>query len=67
LNLPPLASEISALPLSNCLFAWKVRPMLIICKERKGFTLILRNFPEYSGDFLNDKEIPPLNFLRRSP
>jgi hypothetical protein len=32
-----------------------------------GFTELLRNFPEYSGDFLYVKEIPPLNFLRRIP
>jgi hypothetical protein len=36
-------------------------------KKKKGFTELLRNFPEYSGDFLNVKEIPPLNFLRRIP
>jgi hypothetical protein len=67
LNLLPLASNISALPLSCCLFAWKVRTVLGISKERKGFTELLRNCPEYSGDFLNVKEIPPLNFLRRIP
>jgi hypothetical protein len=65
LNLPPLESKISALPLSYWLFAWKVWPVLAISKERKGFTEHLRNCPEYSGDFLNVKEIPPLNFLRR--
>jgi hypothetical protein len=67
LNLPPLVSYISVLPLSYCLFAWKVRPVLAISKERKGFTELLRNCPEYSGDFLNVKEIPSLNFLRRIP
>jgi hypothetical protein len=67
LNLPPLASYISALPLSYCLVAWKVRLVLGISKERKGFTELLRNCPEYSGDFLTVKEILPLNFLRRIP
>jgi hypothetical protein len=67
LNLPPLSSEFSALPLSYCLFAWNVQPVLGISKERKGFTELLRNCTEYSGDFLNVKEIPLLNFLRRSP
>jgi hypothetical protein len=67
LNIPPYASYISALPLSYCLFAWKVRSVLGISKERKGFTELLRNCPEYSGDFLNVKEIPPLNLLRRIP
>jgi hypothetical protein len=41
--------------------------VLGIRKERKGFTELLRNCPEYSGYFLNVKEIPPLNFLRRIP
>jgi hypothetical protein len=41
--------------------------VLGISKEREGFTELLRNCPEYSGDFLNVKEIPPLNFLRRIP
>jgi hypothetical protein len=41
--------------------------MLSISKERRGSTELLRNCPEYSGDFLNGKEIPPLNFLRRIP
>jgi hypothetical protein len=30
--------------------------VLAISKERKGFTEILRNCPEYSGDFFNVKE-----------
>jgi hypothetical protein len=41
--------------------------VLGINKERRGFTELLRNCPEYSGDFLNVKEISPLNFLRRIP
>jgi hypothetical protein len=41
--------------------------VLGIIKERKGFTELSRNGPEYSGNFLNVKEIPPLNFLRRIP
>jgi hypothetical protein len=41
-----------------------MRPVLGICKERRGFTELLMNCPEYSGDFLSVKEIPPLNFLR---
>jgi hypothetical protein len=64
LNLSPLASQIFALPLSYCFFAWKERPVLSISKEKKGFT---GNSPEYSGDFPNVKEITPLNFLRRIP
>jgi hypothetical protein len=36
-------------------------------KKRRGFTELLRNCPEYSGDFLNVKKISPLNFLRRIP
>jgi hypothetical protein len=67
MSLLPLAYQISALPLSYCFFAWKMRPLLGISKERRGFTELLRNCPEYSGDFLNVKEIPPLNFLRRIP
>jgi hypothetical protein len=38
-----------------------------ISKERRGFTELLRNCPEYLGDFLNVKEKHPLNFLRRIP
>jgi hypothetical protein len=60
MSLLPLVSQISALPLSYCFFAWKMRPVLGISKERSGFTELLRNCPEYSGDFLNVKEIPPL-------
>jgi hypothetical protein len=41
--------------------------VLGISKEEKGFTELLRNCPEYLGDCLNVKEIPPLNFLRRIP
>jgi hypothetical protein len=41
--------------------------VLGISKERKGFNELLRNCPEYSGDFLNVKEIPPLKFLRKIP
>jgi hypothetical protein len=41
--------------------------VLGISKEIKGFTELLRNCPEYSGDFFNVKEIIPLNFLRRIP
>jgi hypothetical protein len=57
-----LCSAIELLPL--CL---KERPVLGIKKERRGFTELLRNCPEYSGDFLNIKEISLLNFLRRIP
>jgi hypothetical protein len=67
MNLLPLASQISALPLSYCFFAWKRRPVLIISKERRGYPELLKNCTEYSGDFLNVKETPPLNFLRRIP
>jgi hypothetical protein len=41
--------------------------VLRIIKDRRGFAELLRNCPEYSGDFLNVKEILPLNFLRRIP
>jgi hypothetical protein len=41
--------------------------VLGIKKERRGFTELLRNYPEYSGDFLNVKEISPPTFLRRIP
>jgi hypothetical protein len=44
-----------------------MRPVLAINKERRGFTELLRSCPENSGDFLNFKEISPLNFLRRIP
>jgi hypothetical protein len=67
MNLLPLASQISSLPLSYCFFAWKMRPVLGIRKKRRGSTELLRNCPEYSGDFLNVREIPPLNFLGRIP
>jgi hypothetical protein len=40
--------------------------VLGINKQRRIIEL-LRGCPEYSGDFLNVKEIPPLNFLRRIP
>jgi hypothetical protein len=42
-------------------------PVLGIIKERRGFTELLRNCSEYSGDFLTVKEISLLNFLRRIP
>jgi hypothetical protein len=54
-------------PLSYCRFGWKGRPVFGICKERRGFTELLRNCPEYSRNFLNVREIPPLNCLRRIP
>jgi hypothetical protein len=41
--------------------------VLCIRKKEKEFIELLRNCPEYSGDFLNVEEIPPLNFLRRIP
>jgi hypothetical protein len=41
--------------------------MLGTSKERRGFTELVRSCPKYSGDFVNVKEIPPLNFLRRIP
>jgi hypothetical protein len=41
--------------------------VLGISKERRGNTELLRNCPEYSGDFLNVKEISPPNFLRWIP
>jgi hypothetical protein len=41
--------------------------VLIISKERRGYPELLKNCTEYSGDFLNVKETPPLNFLRRIP
>jgi hypothetical protein len=41
--------------------------VLGISKERRGFSELLRSCPENSGEFLNVKEIPPLNFLRRIP
>jgi hypothetical protein len=62
-----IASYIYDLPLSYCLFAWKIRPVLGISRERRGLSELLRNCPEYSGNFLNVKDIPPLNFLRRIP